>query len=129
MSAIFICTEYQRLGIKYREHITLRVSFWYKLLFILVEIALAVPFGVFETTDKHINVGAVLEWVIALIFTGYIFSFMVDLIPAVRNHHMQSHYTERKSVVDGSGSDMEAHPGDYSNGYGHSGYRTPPAHF
>ena len=117
---------------KYRKHITLRVSFWYKLLFILVEIALAIPFGVFNTTDDHINAGAVLEWVVALIFTGYVFSFMVDLIPATRNHHMQSHYTTRKSVSEGPmqyARDEESPDGAYTNGQNNPGYRTPPAHF
>lgn len=42
VSAIFICAEYQRLGIKYREHRVLRASFWIKLFFIFVEIILAV---------------------------------------------------------------------------------------
>lgn len=42
ISAIFICAEYQRLGIHFREHRVLRASFWLKLAFIFVEIALAV---------------------------------------------------------------------------------------
>lgn len=42
ISAIFICAEYQRLGIHYREHRILRISFWIKLAFIIVEIALAI---------------------------------------------------------------------------------------
>lgn len=37
ISAIFICAEYQRLGIHFREHRVLRASFWLKLAFILVE--------------------------------------------------------------------------------------------
>lgn len=35
VSAIFICWEYQRLGIHYREHSILRISFWVKLAFII----------------------------------------------------------------------------------------------
>lgn len=42
ISAIFICAEYQRLGIHYREHRVLRMSFWLKLAFIFVEICLAI---------------------------------------------------------------------------------------
>ena len=42
VSAIFVCIEYQRLGIKYRQHSILRTSFWIKLTFIFVEVALAV---------------------------------------------------------------------------------------
>ena len=123
------------MGKKYHEHVTLRISFWYKLLFIIIEIALAIPFGVFNTQDEHVNTGAVLEWVIALIFTGYIISFMVDLIPGLKNHSLQSHYTERKSVSSHSppqiqyADDNPANVYGPSNGYGQSGYRTPPAHF
>lgn len=42
VSAIFICAEYQRLGVKYRRHPILAASFWIKLAFIIVEIALAI---------------------------------------------------------------------------------------
>jgi hypothetical protein len=42
ISAIFICAEYQRLGVKYRRHPVLAASFWVKLAFILIEIALAI---------------------------------------------------------------------------------------
>ena len=41
-SAIFVCVEYWRLGIHYREHSILRISFWIKLGFIIVEVALAI---------------------------------------------------------------------------------------
>ncbi|KAL9060333.1 MAG: hypothetical protein Q9162_000737 [Coniocarpon cinnabarinum] len=138
ISAIAICAEFQRLGVKYRQHITLRFSFWFKLFFIIVEIALAIPFGVFNTKDTHINAGAVLEWVIALIFTGYIFSFMVDLIPALRNHSMQSHYTDRKSISsEFAGKTDSEYYGGHPNttyqataeGNRASGYRQAPAHF
>lgn len=37
ISAIFVCAEYQRLGIHFRQHRVLRRSFWLKLVFILVE--------------------------------------------------------------------------------------------
>jgi hypothetical protein len=42
ISAIFICAEYQRLGVHYRGHKILAKSFWLKLFFILVDLALAV---------------------------------------------------------------------------------------
>ena len=44
ISAIFLCAEYQRLGIHYRGHRILAISFWIKLAFILIEIALAIVF-------------------------------------------------------------------------------------
>lgn len=37
ISAIFVCAEYQRLGIHFRQHRVLRASFWMKLFFILIE--------------------------------------------------------------------------------------------
>ena len=83
VSAIFLCAEYQRLGIKYRQHRVLRISFWVKLTFVLVELALAVVFGVCNTKAR--NVSAVTEWVISLVFTFWVLSFLIDLLPAVRN--------------------------------------------
>lgn len=87
VSAIFICWEYQRLGKHFREHGILRLSFWAKLVFILVEIALAIVFGV-TNFKKASDVAACFEWAIAFIFTFYVFSFFIDLVPA-----------DRKSVV------------------------------
>lgn len=86
ISAIFICWEYQRLGIQYRQHAVLRISFWIKLSFILLEVALAVAFAV-TSWKKHYNVAACLEWAIAFIFTFYAFSFFVDLLPAVKTRN------------------------------------------
>jgi hypothetical protein len=84
LSAIFLCAEYQRLGIHYRQHRVLRISFWIKLLFILVEIAFAIVFAATAWND-HENVAAVFEWIIALIFTFYVLSFLLDLWPSVRS--------------------------------------------
>ncbi|KAG7007062.1 hypothetical protein G7Y79_00011g029600 [Physcia stellaris] len=81
ISAIFVCAEYQRLGVHFRQHRVLRVSFWVKLAFILVEVALGVVFAV-TTFTKHQNVAAIFEWVIALIFTCYVLTYFVDLLPA-----------------------------------------------
>lgn len=50
VSAIFICAEYQRLGIHFRQYRILRISFWVKLAFIIVEVALAI--GTFPTTTN-----------------------------------------------------------------------------
>ncbi|KAK1835430.1 Frag1/DRAM/Sfk1 family-domain-containing protein [Podospora conica] len=83
LSAIFICWEYQRLGQRWRAHRVLRVSFWVKLVFVVVEILLAIAFVSCTFTQRY-NAGAVLEWVIAFIFSAYVFSFYVDLYPAVR---------------------------------------------
>lgn len=42
VSAIFICAEYQRLGVTFREYKVLRMSFWIKLFFIFAEVALVI---------------------------------------------------------------------------------------
>ncbi|RYP61346.1 hypothetical protein DL769_007759 [Monosporascus sp. CRB-8-3] len=82
LSAVFICAEFQHLGKTYRQHRSLRYSFWIKLVFILVELGLLVAFGVTMGYDLY-DAAAILEWVIALIFSFYIFSFFVDLLPAI----------------------------------------------
>jgi len=88
ISAIFICGEYQRLGIHFRQHRVLRVSFWIKLSFILIEICLAIAFGVTNFKGEY-NAAAVLEWAVSFIFTFYVISFFIDLIPAVHTKHSQ----------------------------------------
>ncbi|KAJ9212262.1 hypothetical protein DTO166G4_6206 [Paecilomyces variotii] len=85
ISAIFICLEYLRLGIFYRgQHRILFASFWIKLSFIVIEVALAIGFGVCHQHPDRRNASAVLEWVIALVFTFYVLSFVIDLLPSVR---------------------------------------------
>jgi hypothetical protein len=103
LSAIFICWEYQRLGISkftfsspqpreprtdpgypgHREHRILRISFWIKLAFVCIELCLSIGF-VCTNFSNHTNPAAGLEWTIAFIFSFYVFSFVVDLYPASR---------------------------------------------
>ncbi|KAL9941973.1 hypothetical protein D7B24_001021 [Verticillium nonalfalfae] len=99
LSAVFICWEYQRLGIKYREHRVLRISFWVKLAFILVEAAIAIAFAVTMRSGNP-DVAAVLEWVVAFVFSFYVFSFAIDLWPAVRTKQ----HARRFQKPGGSGS-------------------------
>jgi len=54
--------------------------------FILVEVALAIAFGTTNFKDKY-NAAGVLEWAIAFVFTFYVFSFIIDLAPAVSTKH------------------------------------------
>ncbi|RYP52840.1 hypothetical protein DL768_002089 [Monosporascus sp. mg162] len=82
LSAVFICAEFQRLGKTYRQHRSLTYSFWIKLVFILVELGLLIAFGV-TLRYRLYDTAAILEWVIALIFSFYVFSFVVDLLPAI----------------------------------------------
>lgn len=86
ISAIFICIEYQRLGVKYREHRVLRASFWIKLAFIFVELVLAIVFASTFSNDNHQDLAAIFEWAVAFVFTGYVLSFLIDLAPAAGTH-------------------------------------------
>lgn len=92
ISAIFLCAEYQRLGIHYRQHRVLAVSFWIKLFFIIAEVILAIIFISFSATSKW-NLAAIFEWIVALVYTFYVLSFVVDLLPSVRTsrHVPQGH--------------------------------------
>lgn len=65
----------------HREQRILRLSFYIKLAFVIIEVALAIAF-VACTFTRNYQPGAVLEWVIAFIFSAYVFSFYVDLYPA-----------------------------------------------
>lgn len=85
ISAIFICWEYQRLG-RNRDHRVLRVSFWIKLTFIILEILLCGAFGIANRV-RQFDAAAVIEWVIAFVFSFFVFSFYVDLYPAVYTKH------------------------------------------
>lgn len=63
ISAIFLCLEYGRLGISYRErHVILYISFWVKLAFVVVELALSIAFGLCLRRSGRQNIAAVLEW-------------------------------------------------------------------
>ncbi|KAF2831982.1 hypothetical protein CC86DRAFT_280767 [Ophiobolus disseminans] len=118
ISAIFICWEYQRLGIHYRQHSILRISFWVKLAFIFLEIALVIAFGVCSKMDKW-NVAAVLEWIIAFLYCFYVLSFFMDFLPAVRTNNHQSHETEMQMAEEGGPRTMgdgAAESGQYFRG-------------
>ncbi|KAF2099091.1 hypothetical protein NA57DRAFT_76326 [Rhizodiscina lignyota] len=132
VSAVFICWEYQRLGIHYRQHHILRVSFWMKLAFIIVELALAIGFGVTGNRGEY-NAAAVIEWVIALVFTFYVVSFAVDFIPALRTRQEDTRKGAPDMVETGTaynpaasapGGERYYAPAAPSNGYtnGNNGY-------
>jgi len=105
VSAIFICWEYQRLGIHYRQHSVLRISFWIKLFFILTEVCLAIAFGVCSKEGIW-NVAAVLEWIISFIYCFYVLSFFIDFLPAIRTKHHQSKQTEVQMMEEGGQPNM-----------------------
>jgi hypothetical protein len=115
VSAIFICWEYQRLGIHYREHSILRISFWIKLFFILAEICLAIAFGV--CSKKGIwNVAAILEWIVAFVYCLYVFSFFIDFLPATRSKHHQSKQTEMQMFEESGGQPNMSHHNPMGDG-------------
>lgn len=82
------------------------MSFWIKLTFILVEVALVVAFGV-TTFTSRLNIAATLEWVIAFIFTFYIVSFFLDLVPAIKTKGRNDRFvkTSPRQMEDAGASD------------------------
>ncbi|KAF2033762.1 hypothetical protein EK21DRAFT_57841 [Setomelanomma holmii] len=117
ISAIFICWEYQRLGIHYRQHSILAYSFWIKLAFIFIEVALVIAFGVCSKKHKY-NVAAVLEWTIAYFYCFYVASFFLDFLPAIRTKHHQSSETQMEMAESGGArGDAAAEDGQYFRGH------------
>jgi len=58
-------------------------------------------FGIFDEKQIHENKAAILEWTVAFVFTGYILSYVMDLLPAVRSHH----HTSKETVAEMGGYD------------------------
>ncbi|KAL6852033.1 Frag1/DRAM/Sfk1 family domain-containing protein [Trichoderma novae-zelandiae] len=116
LSAVFICWEYYQLGLNNRQHRILRISFWIKLTFVIVEFVLAIVF-VATNWSSHENVAAVFEWTIAFIFTFYILSFVVDLLPAIRTKPVTSRFTKSHEMESANHSQdgNSAHMGSYGN--------------
>lgn len=101
LTAIFVCAEYQRLGIHLRQHRILRLSFWMKLTWVFIFLGLAIGayscimyisyaeadiiqgFGVENVRGKY-NTAAKLEWSIGFLFAIFVASFAVDFLPAIR---------------------------------------------
>jgi len=95
------------------------------------ELGLAIGFGV-SGNQGHYDTAAILEWVVALVYTFYVLSFFMDFIPAVRTKGQQSHETEEQMATreasmgyDGAtlGREDDYTPGRHyanntSNGYG-----------
>ncbi|KAK2873625.1 hypothetical protein FQN49_002231 [Arthroderma sp. PD_2] len=111
LSAIFICLEYLRLGIHYKEHKIIFFSFLTKLFFIVVELALAIAYGVLGKKRTTRNTAAVIEWVIAFIFAFYALSFVVDLFPAVKtSRHMPQGERSRAMAQTSSSLESASYP-------------------
>lgn len=114
LSAIFVCWEYQRLGIRNRDHSILAMSFWVKLVFIFVEFALAVAFAV-NMMLRNSNPAAILEWVVAFVFSFYIFSFVMDLWPAINTKPRHLRFS-KPGMAAGTPSEHEMEDGAAGGG-------------
>ncbi|PHH73326.1 hypothetical protein CDD82_5540 [Ophiocordyceps australis] len=114
ISAIFACWEYQRLGIKNREYRILRASFWIKLAFIIVEIALAIAFAVCSWTNRR-NLAAIFEWIVAFIFTLYILSYVLDLLPAAHTRHPATRFEKPGASQETADDGPYPYPSDYTS--------------
>ncbi|EFR01739.1 hypothetical protein MGYG_04740 [Nannizzia gypsea CBS 118893] len=107
LSAIFICLAYLRLGIHYKEHKIIFASFLVKVFFIVIELALAIAYGVLGKKRRTRDTAAIIEWVIAFIFALYVLSFVVDLFPAVKSkHHIPQ--GERSQAMAQTSSSLES---------------------
>ncbi|KAK6510942.1 hypothetical protein TWF506_010031 [Arthrobotrys conoides] len=85
ISALGTVLEYWRLERNHRTSRVLTISMWTKLAFFVVELGLAVTFGILMRNRKH-NAGAIVEWVLGILFTGYLLSFNLDLLPAAKSY-------------------------------------------
>jgi hypothetical protein len=91
-SAIFTTVEYWRLGRTFTEHPIIKISYHFKQVIVIVEVALSIAFGV-TMFRKVTNVAAVLEWLIAFVFTFYVLSFFFDLRPKARTKEQYAQET------------------------------------
>ncbi|RMD44255.1 hypothetical protein DV735_g822, partial [Chaetothyriales sp. CBS 134920] len=122
VSAILVCIEYQRLGVHYRQFRILRLSFWTKLGFIVVEVALGIVFAVYSSTSSDSrddgrlvraahkrDVAAATEWSVAFVFTLYVLSYIIDLLPAIqsRNHIPQGLVHSNGATISPPESEVE----------------------
>lgn len=79
-----------------------------------MEVTFAIIFAV-TTFDGRQNVAAIFEWIIAFIFTFYVLTFFVDLLPAARStqEHSNAELMRLKGAENG-GAMMEE--SGYTNG-------------
>ncbi|KAJ5777354.1 hypothetical protein N7520_000600 [Penicillium odoratum] len=93
VSAVVICIDYFYLGQSSRVNKRmLMASFVIKLSFVIVELAFILAFRITAAagTIKK-DTAAILEWVIAFTFTGYILSFIIDLRPSTQKDSVPRH--------------------------------------
>ena len=94
-----------------------------------MELVLAIVFASTTFSSKQ-NVAAVFEWVVALIFTFYVMTFFVDLLPAARNTQMRTN-VERLGIRDVENGNGHINGNGVLNGSagGANGHYKPPHDF
>lgn len=95
-------------------------------MFILVEVVFAIIF-VSTSFDGEQNVAGVFEWIVALVFTFYVLTFFMDLLPAARSAQEHTNIENmHKQEMDNGGTMMNGG----GNGYnGVNGRHTPTTNF
>lgn len=92
-------------------------------------------FGVLDEKGTNPNTAAILEWVVALVFSFYVLSFIIDLLPAVRTHHHMSHPAVAEMGAYGGASGTNGYveafpPAAFEDGtFEHGGTRGPARNF
>ncbi|KAG8623749.1 hypothetical protein KVT40_008725 [Elsinoe batatas] len=112
LTAIFVCAEYQRLGMHQRQYRILRASFWIKLSWFLLFLGLAIAFVVTQTLDMW-NTAAIIEWVIGFLFAFFVASFAIDFLPAMRTRSKEKRFTTIGHMEQGQ---VAGQPGYSSDG-------------
>ena len=101
-----VCSGQLTVNPDHPEQRPFRFSYYTKVFFVVVEVSLAIAFFACVRT-RHYQPAAVLEWVIALIFAAWAFSFCLDLYPAARQWEKQ----RRQQQEEEEGSNHEAGDG------------------
>jgi hypothetical protein len=89
-------------------------------MFIIVELALCIAFGVLGDKKRY-NPAAVVEWTISLVFTFYVWSFAIDFIPAVR----VAHYRNKEMAMEEENGHQQTWSGSEENAYLDGSGRAP----
>jgi len=91
--------------------------------FIFLELGLAIAFGVLSNQARY-NKAAILEWIISLIYIFYVWSFIIDFLPATHTRHKNDRFGPPRRAKDDENA-METQQGGnmlggpvYTNGGG-----------
>ncbi|KAJ5279828.1 hypothetical protein N7478_005200 [Penicillium angulare] len=106
VSAVVICMDYFYLRASNRVNKRmLMTSFMIKITFVIVELAFIVAFRILAAGGNlQSDTAAVLEWIIAFTFTGYILSFIIDLLPSSQKFPDSHQYQQLEMGMDTNSS-------------------------